>query len=74
MICEHGNIAPCVACDIDPLEAENKKLIEALKAAQKEALRGIKDAHNGFQVAAALGRVSAIVGSALDFHRKGEEK
>jgi len=26
MLCEHGNIAPCVECDIEPLKAENKTL------------------------------------------------
>ena len=26
MLCEHGNIAPCVECDIEPLKAENEAL------------------------------------------------
>lgn len=26
MLCEHGNIAPCVECDIGPLKAECDKL------------------------------------------------
>ena len=25
MLCEHGNIAPCVECDVEPLEAELKQ-------------------------------------------------
>lgn len=33
MLCEHGNIAPCVECDAAPLKAEN----EALRAQLKEA-------------------------------------
>lgn len=28
MLCEHGNISPCVECDIEPLKAENEKLWE----------------------------------------------
>ena len=42
-----------------------KALVEALVAAQKEAVRGISHARNGAQAAAALGRVSAICGAAL---------
>lgn len=26
MLCEHGNISPCLECDIGPLKAENEKL------------------------------------------------
>jgi len=26
MLCEHGNIAPCVECDVEPLERENQEL------------------------------------------------
>lgn len=39
MICEHGNTAPCVECDIEPLKVENESLqkdisvlVEALSA------------------------------------------
>lgn len=26
MLCEHGNMVPCVECDIEPLMVENEKL------------------------------------------------
>lgn len=26
MLCEHGNIAPCVECDVEPLKTENEAL------------------------------------------------
>lgn len=26
MLCEHDNVAPCVQCDIEPLEKENQRL------------------------------------------------
>lgn len=31
MLCKHGNIAPCVECDIEPLKAENTALKEENK-------------------------------------------
>ncbi|KAE8546118.1 hypothetical protein F6453_1364 [Marinobacter nauticus] len=31
MLCEHGNIAPCVECDVAPLKAENEALRERLE-------------------------------------------
>lgn len=41
------------------------KLVEALRAAQKEAVYGLKHARNSLQASAALGRISAIVEAAI---------
>lgn len=41
MLCEHGNVSPCVECDIEPLRAENKKLREKVEALV-EALEAIE--------------------------------
>lgn len=59
--------------EIMRLRVEREKLVEALEAAQKEAVYGINHARNGTQAAAALGRVSAICEAALAAHRKGGE-
>lgn len=56
--------------DYEALQAGRDALVKALEAAQKEAVRGINHARNGAQAAAALGRVSAICGAALEAHRK----
>lgn len=50
------------------------QLVEALKAAQKEAVYGLNHARTDLQASAALGRVSAIVGAALAAYCKQEEE
>lgn len=39
MLCEHGNTAPCVECDVEPLEAEVISLREQLAQGEDERLR-----------------------------------
>lgn len=46
------------------------QLVEALKAAQKEAVYGLNHAHNSLQASAALGRVSAVCDVALAAYQK----
>jgi hypothetical protein len=36
MLCEHDNVAPCVQCDIEPLEKENEDLKTRLNHLQTE--------------------------------------
>ena len=38
MLCEHGNVSPCVECDVAPLKAENEAL-RARVAQLSEALQ-----------------------------------
>ena len=43
MLCEHGNIAPCVECDVEPLEEEVKELrfrLEYLEMIASSILHG----------------------------------
>ena len=47
------------------------QLVEALKAAQKEAVYGLNHARTNLQASAALWRVSAIAEAALVAYRKG---
>ena len=47
------------------------QLVEALKAAQKEAVYGLNHARTNLQASAALGRVSAITEAALAAYHKG---
>lgn len=50
------------------------QLVEALKAAQKEAVYGLNHARNSLQASAALGRVSAIVETTLTAYCKQAEE
>lgn len=58
----------------DALKAKCEKLVEALKAAQKEAVYGLNHARTNIQASAALGRVSAVCDVALAAYRKQGEK
>lgn len=37
MLCEHGNIAPCVECDIEPMKAECEELRKAAETSAADA-------------------------------------
>jgi hypothetical protein len=38
MLCKHDNVAPCVECDIEPLEKENKELRQQLDACKPSSV------------------------------------
>lgn len=67
MICEHGNIAPCVECDIVPLKTENESL-RTMMFQLAEALERIKGldsmAYHSLETAKIVAR------NALAAHRK----
>lgn len=70
MLCEHGNVSPCVECDMEPLRAENEKLREkadVLAEALEHAIDRLEGA--GLYYSAATVRCR----KALATYRKGAE-
>ena len=54
MLCEHGNIAPCVECDIGQLKAENEALLTVEPAVMVPYLKNRADAVDGHYCIARL--------------------
>ena len=72
MLCEHGNIAPCVECDIEPLKAEN----EALRALMVGLVEALEDARLTLKVMQGRGSIPRITISTIDqalaaYHKQG---
>lgn len=84
MLCEHGNIAPCVECDIGPLKAENEALratIAGLVKALEEIIDPIRfmeerleegERLDGMAAVQLAKDVSYLRGIAIAAHRKQE--
>lgn len=72
MICEHGNIAPCVECDIEPLKTEN----ESLRTMMFQLAEALEEARLTLEVmqgrGSSVGLTLAIIDRALAAHRKRE--
>jgi hypothetical protein len=61
MLCEHFNVAPCVQCDVEPLEKEIKQLkaqIAGLTIALKDAVDIIQADANTEENSASLCRMN----------------
>lgn len=70
MLCEHGNISPCVECDIGPLKAENEKLSKDV-AKLVEALERIASMDSMSYHSLDSAKITAR--AALAAHRKGAQ-
>lgn len=79
MLCKHGNIAPCVECDIEPLKAENtalKEENERLMARVADLAEALESSQHGLHEECRCGQCKFVRlrNAALAAYRKGNKE